>query len=158
MGEALKSNNVLEELDVSSNRINTEGAVCLAKGKVLFIFSLRKLESKRGKSKRRKNEGKKRLKNKALRLVTSSDWNASAAPLYQKLNILSLSKLNKFEIAKFIFNYSSKCLPTTFDQYFILAITSHSQSTRYSASDHLRIPLYKTNRLQRFIKFVGPKI
>ena len=48
-----------------------------------------------------------RLQNKALRSVTSSDWNASAAPLYQKLNILSLSKLNKFEIAKFIFNYSS---------------------------------------------------
>ena len=56
------------------------------------------------------------------------------APLYQKLNILSLLKLNEFEIAKFIFNYSSKCLPTTFDQYFILAKTSHSQSTRYSAS------------------------
>ena len=80
-----------------------------------------------------------RLQNKALRLVTSSDWNASAASLYQKLNILSLSKLNKFEIAKFIFTYSSKCLPTTFDQYIILAKTSHSQSTRYSASDHLRI-------------------
>ena len=99
-----------------------------------------------------------RLQNKALRLVTSSDWNASAAPLYQKLNILSLSKLNKFEIAKFIFNYNNKCLPTTFDQHFILAKTSHSQSTRYSASDHLKIPLYKTNRLQRSIKFVGPKI
>ena len=98
------------------------------------------------------------LQKKALRLVTSSDWNASAAPLYQKPNILSLSKLNKFEIAKFIFNYSSKCLPTTFDQYLILAKTSHSQCTRYSASDHLRIPLYKTNRLQRSIKFVGPKI
>ena len=25
-------------------------------------------------------------------------------------------------------------------------------------SDHLRIPLYKTNQLQRSIKFVGPKI
>ena len=37
-----------------------------------------------------------RLQNKALRFVTSSDWNASAAPLHQKLNILSLSKLNKF--------------------------------------------------------------
>ena len=49
-------------------------------------------------------------------------------------------------------------LPTTFDQDFILAKTSHSQSTRYSASDHLRIPLYKTNRLQQSIKFVGPKI
>ena len=94
-----------------------------------------------------------RLQNKAFRLVTSRDWNASAAPLYQNLNILLLSKLNKFEIAKFIFNYSSKCFPTTFDQYCILAKTSHSQSTRYSTLDHLRIPLYKTNRLQRSIKF-----
>ena len=38
LGEALKVNNVLEEIDVSSNRINTEGAVCLAKGRKKLLF------------------------------------------------------------------------------------------------------------------------
>ena len=49
-------------------------------------------------------------------------------------------------------------LTSGWDTLFAESKTSHSQSTRYSASDHLRIPLYKTNRLQRSIKFVAPKI
>ena len=40
IGEALVTNNVLEDLNVSNNRISAEGAVTLAKGRYLSIISI----------------------------------------------------------------------------------------------------------------------
>ena len=40
-----------------------------------------------------------RLQKKTIRLVTSSDWNVSAASLFHKTNVLPFPELMKFEIA-----------------------------------------------------------
>lgn len=41
LGEALNVNNVLEELDISSNRFNAEAAVCIAKGVPRVVYSFK---------------------------------------------------------------------------------------------------------------------
>ena len=46
------------------------------------------------------------LQNKAIRIVNNCSWYTTTSPLYQKCNILSLSLLIKFEIAKFIYIFS----------------------------------------------------
>ena len=90
--------------------------------------------------------------------MTSSDWNVSAAPLFHKINVLPFPELIKFEIAKILYNYNNNCLPPSFDHYFTLAENSHSRMTRFSSQEQMVIPFYKTNRLQRSITYVGPKI
>ena len=45
-----------------------------------------------------------KLQNKAIRIVTGKNWNDSANPLYQKLNILPLVSLLNLDISKFVIN------------------------------------------------------
>ena len=99
-----------------------------------------------------------RLQKKAIRLVISRDWNVSAAPLFHNTNELPFAELIKFEIAKILFNYSNNCLPPSFDPYFTLAKDTHSRMTKFSTQEQMVIPFYKTNCLQKSIKYVGPKI
>ena len=73
-----------------------------------------------------------RLQKKAIRLVTSSDWNVSAAPVFHKINVLPFPELIKFEIAEILYNYNNNCLPPSFDHYVTLAKNSHSCMTRFS--------------------------
>ena len=78
--------------------------------------------------------------------------------MFYATNVLPLSDMIKFEIAKIVYCHNKKCLPSSFDHYFTFAKNSHSRLTRFSSHDHLIIPLFKTNRVQRSIKFIGPKI
>ena len=59
---------------------------------------------------------------------------------------------------KIVYYHNKKCLPSSFDHYFTFAKNSHSRLTRFSSHDHMIIPLFKTNRLRRSIRFIGPKI
>ena len=90
--------------------------------------------------------------------MTASDWKTSASPLCHAINVLPLSDVIEFEIAKIVYCHNKKCLPSSFDHYFTFAKNFHSRLTKFSSHDHRIIPLLKTNRLQRSIKFTGPKI
>ena len=79
-----------------------------------------------------------RLQKKAIRLVTSSDWNVSAAPLFHKTNVLPFPELIKFD-----YNYNNNCSPSSFDHYFTLAKNSHSRMTRFSSQEQMVISFYK---------------
>ena len=72
--------------------------------------------------------------------------------------MLPFREMTKFEIAKILYNYDNDCLPPSFDHYFTLTKNSHSRTTRFTSQEQMAIPFYKTNRLQRSIKYVGPKI
>ena len=69
--------------------------------------------------------------------MTSSDWNVSAAPLFQKTNVLPFPELIKFEIANILYNYNNNCLPPSFDHDFTLAENSHSRMTRFSYQEQM---------------------
>ena len=98
------------------------------------------------------------LQNKVIRIVISSHMSTSSKPLYIKSNILPLPKLFEFKIAKIVYFYKFNLLPKIFDNYFSYAKSCHSRATRFSLNNHLIIPLFKSNRTQRSIKYIGPKI
>ena len=98
------------------------------------------------------------LQNKAIRIVTFSHMSTSSKPLYIKSNILPLPKLFKFEVAKIVYFYKFNLLRKIFNNYFSYAKFCHSRTTRFSLNNHLTIPLFKSNRTQRSIKYIGPKI
>ena len=77
------------------------------------------------------------LQKKAIISVTSSDWNVC---LFHNTNVLPFSELNKFEIAKIVFNNNNNCLPFSLDHYFTLAKNSHSRLTRFSTQEQMVIP------------------
>ena len=82
----------------------------------------------------------------------------NSKPLYIKTNILPLPKLFEFETAKIVYSYNFNLLPKIFDNYFSYANACHSCTTRFSLKTCLTIPLFKSNRTQRSIKYIGPKI
>ena len=99
-----------------------------------------------------------KLQNKAIRIVTGKNWNDSANPLYQKLNILPLVSLLNFEISKFVCQHDKSKLPTSFLNYFTLTKNVHSRRTRASCNNQLTISLFKTQKTQRYIEYTVAKI
>ena len=99
-----------------------------------------------------------RLQNKAIRIVGESSWNETAAPLYKALKILPLPLLLPFSTAKFAYIRNRLRLPLQFDNYFTLTKRVHSRNTRISLNNQLIIPLFKTQRTQRSIKYIGANL
>ena len=82
----------------------------------------------------------------------------NSKPLYIKANILPLPKFFEFETAKIIYSFKFNLLPKIFDNYFSYAKSCHSRTTRFLLKNYLTIPLFKSNRTHRSIKYIGPKI
>ena len=86
--------------------------------------------------------------------MTSSDWNVSAAPRFHDTTVLPFSELIKFEIAKILFNCNDDCLSPSCDHHFTSAKNFHSRVTTFPFHKQMVIPLHKTNRIQKSIKYV----
>ena len=79
----------------------------------------------------------------------------SAHLLYKDHNILSLNSLLSQETDKFIHMQ----LPVQFDNYFDSVLAINERSMRASQKENqLYIPRFRTNRLQRSIKYRGVKV
>ena len=98
------------------------------------------------------------LQNKAVKIVGGGKWNDKATPFYANLNILKLFDLVQLYKAIFGFNFKSNKLPNTFKNYFKAACSIHGKNTRSSSLDNFFLPFYRTNKLQKSIKFQDPKI
>ena len=100
-----------------------------------------------------------RLQNKAVKLIGGGKFREKATPYYGKLKILKIQDLYNIEIAKFVYDFFHNNVPCSFSTYFNQTCKLSRRSTRLSSDvTHVRIPLYKTNRLQRNIKFQGATI
>ena len=87
---------------------------------------------------------------KTIRILAGAVWCEHAPPLYVKLNILSLDKLILYALAKFMHKYYLKCLPRSFNNYFLLISSIHSCHTRNAAkSNQYFIPQFSASLLQR---------
>ena len=101
----------------------------------------------------------KSLQNRAIKLLSGASRFQSAQPLYKENNILSLNNLLSQETAKFMYKFIHKQLPVQFDNYFDNVHAIHKRSTRTSQmKNQLYIPRFRTNRLQRSIKYRGVKV
>ena len=58
------------------------------------------------------------LKKRAVRAMTNSNHLAPSAPLFAQLNILDIFKVNSLYIAKFMFSYHRRLLPSSFLNLF----------------------------------------
>jgi len=72
---------------------------------------------------------------------------------------LKLSDLYKLETGKLIHRFVRNSLPPSFNDYFKRFSDISTRTTRSSTNpNNLYIPRYKTNRMQRSIKFQDVKI
>ena len=100
------------------------------------------------------------LQNKAVKLIGGGHLGDSASPYFSKFNILKLPDLFKLEIGKLIHSHFTHDLPDAFSNLFTLSNSVSRKSTRSTNahSKRLYIPRYKTNRLQKCMKYQGSRI
>ena len=95
------------------------------------------------------------LQNKAIKLIEGlSHWQSSTT--YKNLKILKINELVKFEISNFLYRHFNNKLSLNFPNYFVGLNQIHTIDTRRRLTCCIyRIPLYKTSRTQRSIKYKG---
>ena len=100
------------------------------------------------------------LQNKAVKIIDSGKYMDHATPFYSKLKILKIPELYKYEVAKLVFHYyHQRLLPllsNLIKTYQVSQKCSQSSSTTNHPTSH--IPLYKTIRLRKSIRYKGVKI
>jgi len=80
--------------------------------------------------------------------------------LVLNFEILKFDDLYASEIAKIVYQFNLKKLPTNFSHYSTLHILFDISpySTRHTVNNHIFIPRFATLKFQRSIKFAGAKI
>ena len=99
------------------------------------------------------------LQNKAERAVVGAHYHDSAKPILVNLQILQIDDLFKFEIAIFVLKWNRNSVPIFFSNCFKKTSDVSKRITRQSTkSSNLYIPRYRSNRLQRSIKYQRVKV
>lgn len=98
------------------------------------------------------------LQKRFVRIATRSESHISSAPLFQKLQILTIYDINISQICVFIYKILSSegNIPEQFKTYFKANSQVHSYSTRQSSDLHP--PKFLTCRGQFSIRFRGTKL
>ena len=91
------------------------------------------------------------LQKKILRIATSSSLYTHSTPLFEKLGILNIYDINRFQLAFFTAQYINHNLPVTFDGFLNFRSQIHNYQTRQCGNLH--IPLLRTSLAQMSVKF-----
>ena len=98
------------------------------------------------------------LQNKAVKIIVGGKYMDHATPFYSRLKIL---KIPKHEVAKLVFYHYHHRLPPLLSNLYIKTNQVSQKCTRSSSTANnptLYIPLYKTTRLQKSIRYQSVKI
>ena len=97
------------------------------------------------------------LQDKAVKIVGRGKIFDRATPFYTKLNISKLQDLYTVEIAKLMYNFIHRpnLLPKMLSDIFVKATSVSQKQTRSSIAhiNLLYIPRYRSNKLQRSLKY-----
>ena len=96
------------------------------------------------------------LQKRALRICTSSHYLSNTDPLFYQLKTLKIYDVHTFQTAIFMYKFSKKILPSTFQKTFTYNSNIHSYPTRHSSDIHLNNP--KILLAHRSIRHHGPDI
>ena len=66
------------------------------------------------------------LQKRAVRVITNSPYRSHSAPLFEKLKVLDIFKINTFHIARFMFLYHHRLLPESLSNLFVSNNQVHS--------------------------------
>jgi len=100
----------------------------------------------------------KTLQNKAIRIISGTHFHETVKLIYSTTKILPIEDIYKFEIAKLMYNWNKSKPPISFTDYFLKREQISNRTTRHSNDNSLQIFRYRSNRLQRCIKFQGVKV
>ena len=101
----------------------------------------------------------KSLQNRAIRAVARCHYRDQVKLFYNQFKILQIDDLLKYEIAKFVHCIITNKTPNSFRNYFCKTAEYSSRVTRQSSDNsNLYIPRYRTNKLQKCIKYQEVKI
>jgi hypothetical protein len=96
------------------------------------------------------------LQKRIVRLLTSSSFLAHTAPLFKKLKILDINRINSFCTGLFMYSYHNKLLPPPFLNLFSTSNQFHNYNTRNA--DTYRSHACRTNIKQFTMLSRGPKL
>ena len=85
-------------------------------------------------------------------------WSSNSDPLFKKNKTLKLKDLIKLETLKLMLNFDRCKLPNYFIKYFKKVSQIHFRVTRSSDNNKLYLTKYRSNRLQRSLKYRGVKV
>ena len=97
------------------------------------------------------------LNNKAVRIMTFSDYRSHAPPLYKSLKILQFNDVVIIQTALFMFDFYNNLLPKPFHRYFKKINETHSHFTRHSLQNYY-LPTVSTNYGKSSLKYLGTKV
>ena len=98
-----------------------------------------------------------KVQNRAARIVTSSPYDTSAAPIIQNLGWSTISKLVRKETATLTYKSLNWCAPDYLRKLFAKCLDDRERSLRSSETD-LKIPLLKTINGQKAFSYRGAKL
>ena len=101
------------------------------------------------------------LQNKAVKIIGGDKYMDHATTFYSKLKILKIPELYKHKVAKLVFYHYHQRLPPLLSNLYVKTNQVSQRCTRSSSTVNnptLYIPLYKTIRLQKSIRYQGVKI
>ena len=100
----------------------------------------------------------KRLQNKAIRIITKTSPKDRILPHYCRLQILKLDDLNKFEVAKLMYQFTHKKYQIYSANILHIPIIFLNTQLVIRLITIYIFPQFSSNRTQRSIKYVGTKI
>ena len=99
-----------------------------------------------------------RLQNKAIQIITNSGNRATVIPYLRELDVLKITDLYQFEIAKIMHQFSTQSLPSCFADLFHSISDIHDRRTKSTVKNDLYLPKFSTNRCQKSIQCQGVKM
>ena len=96
------------------------------------------------------------LQKKAVRIVSGVPPRTHTKPLFEDMNILTISQIFNYSLGMFMYKVVNHMMPPLFNHLFISTSNVHEHHTRQS--DRLYVPLCPTTRSQRGIRYQGTSI
>ena len=93
------------------------------------------------------------LQNKIIRYMTYSPPQSNVDAYYQSLKILKINELKFYETAKFMHSVYNERMPLAFQDYF--QMIDHTHNTRTRANVGYYIPLPRTERGKKSLRYIG---
>ena len=87
-----------------------------------------------------------KLQNRAMRIISFSDFHANSNPIYKENKILKLKDYITLQNCIFVYDFLNNNLPTCFDSYFKSVNAVHSKRTKSSKLGCLFVPHFSTKK------------
>ena len=94
-----------------------------------------------------------KFQKRAIRILCSTHYLAHTEPLFKTMNMLTLSGVYAFCVAKTMYKYVNNHLPPIFSNMFVRARDIHSYPTR--TNNKFTLPAFKTSLAQKSFRYKG---